>query len=113
MARVLEESMGLRARWIEDGSRDTAGNARESARQLSQAGIDRVVLVTQAYHMRRAAAAFEAAGLRVIPAPHGFMGNVHVDGPGSFVPSAGAIRTAWLAWHELVGLVWYRLRGHA
>lgn len=112
MARVLEENMGMSARWIEDGSRDTAGNARETARRLAEAGVRRIVLVTQAYHMRRAQAAFEAAGLEVLPAPHGFMGGVKVDGVGSFLPSAGAVRTSWLALHEALGFAWYRLRGH-
>ena len=112
MARVLEESMGLSARWIEDESRDTAGNARQTAARLAGAGVGRIVLVTQAYHMPRAQAAFEAAGLAVLPAPHGFMGGVKIDGPGSFLPSAGAVRTSWLALHEALGLAWYRLRGH-
>jgi uncharacterized SAM-binding protein YcdF (DUF218 family) len=112
MARVLEESLGLSARWIEDTSRDTAGNARLTAERLRAAGVGRIVLVTQAYHMRRSQAAFEAAGLEVLAAPHGFMGGVKVDGIGSFLPSAGAVRTSWLALHEALGLVWYRLRGH-
>lgn len=113
MARVLEESMGVSARWIEDASRDTAGNARLTAGRLREAGVGRIVLVTQAYHMRRSQAAFEAAGLEVLAAPHGFMGGVKVDGIGSFLPSAGAVRISWLALHEALGLVWYRLRGHA
>lgn len=112
MARVLSENLGLQARWVEDASRDTAGNARESARRLERDGVRRIVLVTQAYHMRRARAAFEAAGLEVLAAPHGFLGGVDVDGIGSFLPSAGAVLTSWLALHEAVGLAWYRLRGH-
>jgi len=112
MARVLEESMGLSARWLEDRSRDTAGNASETARLLGDAGVRRIVLVTQAYHMRRARAAFEAAGLEVLAAPHGFMGGVKVDGIGSFLPSAGAVRISWLALHEALGLGWYWARGH-
>jgi uncharacterized SAM-binding protein YcdF (DUF218 family) len=112
MARVLSESFGLQARWIEDASRDTAGNARESGRRLGQAGVRSVVLVTHAVHMRRAKATFEAAGLEVLAAPHGFLGGSGVEGPGSFLPSAGAVHASWLALHEALGLAWYRLRGH-
>ena len=112
MARVLQQSMGLSARWVEDQSRDTAANARLSAERLRAAGVHRIILVTQAYHMRRAQAVFEAAGLQVLPAPHGFLGGVGVDGIGSFLPSANAVHTSWLAWHEALGMVWYRLRGH-
>lgn len=113
MARVLSESFGLHARWIEGSSRDTAGNARESARQLGEVGVQRIVLVTHAYHMRRAQASFEAAGLQVLAAPHNFLGGIRIDGIASFLPSAGAVHTSWLALHEALGLAWYRLRGHA
>lgn len=114
MARMLRESMGLAPRWLEDRSRDTAGNARESARMLSEAGVRRIVLVTEAYHMRRARAAFEAAGLEVLPAPFGFAGgDPFAGGLASVLPSAGATRLSWLVLHEVLGMAWYRLRGRA
>jgi len=112
MAWTLEKSFGLKPRWIEDRSRDTAENAIESARLLHADGIRRVVLVTQAYHMPRAQAAFAAAGLEVIAAPHGFAGNLDIESWRSFVPSASAVGLSWLATHEAVGLLWYRMRGH-
>lgn len=112
MARALESRFGLRARWTEEGSADTADNARDSAAVLRAAGVKRVVLVTQAYHMARARAAFEAAGLQVLAAPHGFAGGLEIDGPASFLPSPSAITLSWMACHELVGDLWYRLRGH-
>jgi len=112
MARTLERSFGLKARWIEDGSGDTADNAKESARTLGQAGVTRIVLVTQAYHMRRARAAFEAAGLAVVPAPHGYHGGGPIESWGNFVPGPGAMQLSWLATHEAVGYWWYRFRKH-
>lgn len=110
MARALRASFGIEARWTEERSRDTAGNATESARVLRAAGVTRVVLVTQAYHMPRALGAFRAAGLEVIAAPHGFLGGSGIDSWSDFVPSASAVATGWLATHELAGLVWYRVR---
>jgi len=112
MARALETRFGLRARWTEEGSADTADNARDSAAVLRAAGVSRVVLVTQAYHMPRARAAFEAAGLEVLAAPHGFAGGLELDGPAALLPSPSAITLSWMACHEAVGYLWYRLRGH-
>ncbi len=112
MAWTLRESFAVEPRWIEEHSRDTAENAVESARLLRADGVRRVVLVTQAYHMPRAQAAFVAAGLDVVAAPHGFAGSFEIDGWGAFVPSAGAVTVSWLATHEAVGLLWYRMRGH-
>lgn len=110
MARALRGSFGIEARWTEERSRDTAGNATESARVLRAAGVTRVVLVTQAYHMPRALAAFRAAGLEVIAAPHGFLGGASIESWSDFVPSASAVATGWLATHEFAGLAWYRVR---
>jgi uncharacterized SAM-binding protein YcdF (DUF218 family) len=113
MRQVMEEDLGVPVRWAEEHSRDTAENASFSAAMLRAEGIDSVVLVTQAYHMPRARRAFEAAGLTVLPAPHGWNGG-HLDVPAlrDLVPSAGAVDMGWLALHELLGGLWYRLRGY-
>ena len=108
MARVLETQFGVRARWIEERAADTAQNANESARLLKAAGIRRVVLVTQAYHMRRARPVFEAAGLSVLAAPHGYGGSTDAAVLGDFIPTSTSIQWTWLGVHEAVGLLWYR-----
>lgn len=114
MRSVLEDDLAVPVRWAEEASLDTAENASLSAAMLRAEGISAVVLVTHAYHMPRARRAFEAAGLTVLPAPHGWAGNR----PEHFVlrhflPSAHALETSWLALHELTGMLWYRLRGLA
>ncbi|MHA7816762.1 MAG: YdcF family protein [Pseudohaliea sp.] len=53
---------------LEEESRNTRQNAAFTARLLRERGIDRILLVTSALHMRRALARFEAQGLDVIPA---------------------------------------------
>ena len=110
MARTLEQVFGVTAKWLEGEALDTAGNARESARMLREAGVQRVVLVTQAYHMRRARAAFEAAGVQVLAAPHGFVGNVSGDLVTDFLPRADAMAMSRLVAHETVGWAWYWVR---
>ena len=53
---------------VEEESRNTRQNAAFSARLLRERGIDRILLVTSALHMRRALARFRDQGLEVIPA---------------------------------------------
>lgn len=89
---------------------DTADNAQMSAVILKAAGIARVVLVTQAFHMPRARRLFEAAGLSVVPAPTDFKGlrRPAVD-VFDFLPQAQASQTTYYALHEYLGLVWTAL----
>jgi len=110
MAAIAEREFGVAVRWKESESSDTADNARMSARILKAAGIRRVVLVTQAFHMPRARQLFEAAGLEVIPAPTDFKGPG--EGPlevFDFLPQARAIQTSYYALHEWLGLAWMSL----
>ncbi len=69
MAAALREVFGVPVRWLEGESRNTAENAHFSAAMLAGAGIERVALVSQAWHLPRASAEFERAGLEVVAAP--------------------------------------------
>lgn len=111
MARVLARDFGITSRWVETRSRDTVGNARESAQMLAAARVGRVLLVTQAYHLPRAAYAFEHAGIRVVGAPTGFLGGR--GAPDAWLPSVRALHTSYLASHEAVGLLWHRMVRYA
>lgn len=114
LGRVLAESLRrdyrVEVRWVEGRARDTRENARESARLLRAEGVGRVLLVTHAWHMPRAKAAFEAAGLEVVPAPTGF----RLWPPllaGSFLPSARSFQETVWGVHEWIGRAWYALGG--
>lgn len=109
MAEVLEHDYGVAVRWREGRSGDSLANALESAALLAPDGVKRVFVVTHAWHMPRALYAFRRAGLEPIAAPTAFRGPAHVT-PRSFWPSARGMAESALAWHELVGLVYYRLR---
>jgi uncharacterized SAM-binding protein YcdF (DUF218 family) len=67
MQQLLRQ-MGVpeNAMLLEETSRNTQENARDSARLLRERGIQQVLLVTSALHMQRALALFEAEGLQVI-----------------------------------------------
>ena len=109
MRAVLEREFGVRARWIEDRSDTTAGNARLSAAILAPLGLTRVLLVTDAYHMPRARRAFAVAGLTAIAAPTGYIGRPVFRLP-HLVPNAEALRVSNLALREWAAGLWYRLR---
>ena len=71
--RVAQRDYGVTLRWLEADSRDTAENARLLAPVLKRDGVQRIALVTNAWHMPRAMAAFEKTGLVVLAAPMGFV----------------------------------------
>ena len=72
-AKAYVEELGLRLRWLDDRSRDTAENAQRLAELLQAQGVRRVALVTDAWHLPRSIRAFERAGFEVLPAPTGFI----------------------------------------
>lgn len=67
-ARVAQQQ-GVAIRWSDDRARDTGENAQRMAELLLPAGVQRIALVTDPWHMPRAAQAFAAAGFQVAPAP--------------------------------------------
>ena len=109
MKAVLEKEFHIPVRWVEDLSRNTRENARLSAEILNKAGIQRIYLVTHGWHLARAIPEFEKAGLTVVPAGTGYKlhGDLELF---DFVPNAQALLTSYLASHEWIGLLWYRLR---
>ncbi len=109
MKSVLEQEFNVTVRWVEDASDNTLKNARYSHQLLQQAGIKRIYLVTHAWHIPRAARAFQAAGFEVVPAPTGFTTRYRTDLL-SFLPRAEGLRDSRIFLQELIGLLWYRLK---
>jgi uncharacterized SAM-binding protein YcdF (DUF218 family) len=97
--------------WVEDRSRTTHENALFAAEILRAKGIERVVLVTEAYHMLRSELSFRKQGLEVVPAPCGFHAAEFQPSWRMLVPNYQALVTHEHVFHEWVGLVWYWLRG--
>lgn len=110
MADTMKRDFGVPVRWIEDRSDNTRTNALLSAEKLRQEGIERIYLVTHAWHMPRALFAFQEAGLEVVPAPTRFETRSTIE-PQDFVPSPKALLATFYAVHEWLGIAWYRLRG--
>ena len=72
--RVVSEDYGLALRWVDDRSRDTAENAQRLQALMQRDGVLRIALVTDAWHMPRAAIEFKTVGFDVTDAPTGFAG---------------------------------------
>jgi len=89
---------------LEKKSKNTHFSAVNVAALCRDRGIERVLLVTDAVHMRRAAAAFRAQGLSVSPAP---------ADPWSLWWETPEIQLKkfWAALHEYGGLIYYWWKG--
>ena len=96
--------------YVEEKSRTTYENAKFTAEFLKQNDIQKILLVTHAWHMPRAKSAFEHFDIRVIPAPTAFYGRPLTDSIEKFLPSAKALRFSELAFHEIFGHWWYEMR---
>lgn len=100
MQEVLQTDFGVASRWLETKSLDTNENAALLAPQLKESGVKEITLVTHAWHMHRAQAAFERQGLSVLPAPTRFTPIFR-----GIIPRAEALRNSSLALHEWLGLL--------
>lgn len=110
MRDFVQGELGIPVRWVEEASTNTRGNAEFSARILAREGIRRVALVSHAWHLPRAKAAFEEAGMEVLPAPTA----PHAPPNGlleALVPRGKSLRDSAWAVHEWVGRLWYWLGG--
>ncbi|MDR0302507.1 MAG: YdcF family protein [Treponema sp.] len=91
---------------METASRNTWENARETAKL----GIEKAVLVTSAYHVKRSVYCFNRNGISVIAAPTDYKcdrGRKYDFF--SFTPRMNELYNSWLALHEYVGLLVYRV----
>ncbi len=109
MQQVLEQEFHIPVRWVEPGSDNTQQNAEQSQHLLAAAGITRVYLVTQAWHMPRAIAAFERTGMQVVPAPTAWTTRHHTTLL-TFLPDGRALRKSYFFMHEVIGMLWYKLK---
>jgi uncharacterized SAM-binding protein YcdF (DUF218 family) len=92
---------------------DTHDEAVKAAALAQQHGWKKVLLVTSASHMPRAAATFAKTGLEVVAVPCSYESSFNRSDEVSWfhLPHAGgfSIYSAWL--HEMLGLAAYRARG--
>jgi uncharacterized SAM-binding protein YcdF (DUF218 family) len=110
MKAVLEDEFKTSVKWVESQSRNTMENARFSQALLAEARIKHVYLVTHAWHMRRAARAFESVGIQVTPAPTGFQALTRGERTlGADLPSSWGMHLTSLAIRERLSSYWASL----
>jgi uncharacterized SAM-binding protein YcdF (DUF218 family) len=108
MRAVLEKEFQVPVKWIEGAASNTHENAYNSFAILKRDGIGRIALVTHAWHMPRAEREFEQAGFEVMPAATAYTTRYKTD-IFAFIPTAGALQRSSLFFHEVIGMLWYRL----
>ena len=109
MATVLEDEFRVRVSWRESASHTTWENAQFSRVITERYDVTHILLVTHAWHMKRAVYSFEQAGFRVTAAPTAFISSHNPFKLMDFLPQANALRDSALLLHEMLGLCWYRL----
>ena len=109
MSKALNQDFMIPVQWAENLALTTWDNARYSAEILKKAGIQRIYLVSHAWHLRRAVPLFEREGLEVIPAGTGFSSSDSND-ISDWIPSTRAYMETYLALHEWLGILWYKTR---
>jgi uncharacterized SAM-binding protein YcdF (DUF218 family) len=98
---------------LEDRSRNTHENATMTAALGGDWAFERVLLVTSATHMRRAAATFRRAGFEVVPAPTDYVDFTDLPPLLRWLPDAEALDVSTRIIKEYLGLWVYRARGWA
>ena len=97
----------------EEKSRNTRENALFT-KQLLMPGQDTLILVTSAFHQRRAMGCFAKVGLHPIGFPAGYRSTDRSLAPDAWlVPSPEALANFSLLTHEVAGWLIYKVLGYA
>jgi uncharacterized SAM-binding protein YcdF (DUF218 family) len=97
---------------LEPNSRNTHQNAVQVKTILKARGIDRILLVTSAFHMPRAIETFQHVGLDAVPSPSAY--SVAAYARPAFLewwPTLGNLSRSQAVVKEYLGIIVYRLRG--
>lgn len=107
MATAMQNAFGLEAKWLESNSRNTHENALQSAKILTEHDVQKIVLVTDMFHMRRSVGEFTRASISVVPAPVNIpISSISIQ---EFRPNLVALQQSTFALRELVAQAAYLL----
>ena len=121
MAEILQ-IMGIPEEAIikEPNSLNTYQNAVYTKKVLQENDINKVILITSAFHMPRSASIFRRQQIEIIPAPTDFLITEHILDKYNqsleskiigFFPNPGSLERTTKVVQEYIGMVVYRLRG--
>ncbi|WP_301099020.1 YdcF family protein [Otariodibacter sp.] len=105
MARELNMFFNVPTTWIEEKAKTTKENAEFSHKILAKEGINKIIVVTNQWHMQRAKFLFEREGFEVLPASVGAGITPATYGLNImyFIPQSGALHSNMLAVKEWLG----------
>ena len=92
---------------VEPKPKDTQEEAEAAKRYIGDAPF---ILVTSASHMKRSLKFFKNEGLNPIPAPTNHLANIKHPNYTAFF-SISALRKSNIVWHEMLGLLWQKIKG--
>lgn len=96
----------------ETKSRNTAENAIYTAQILKKLKKSNVLLVTSAFHLRRAEASFKKQGIQTTPFPTDYRSLKFQWNWDILIPSVGALSTSTIAIKEWIGILAYKWKGY-
>jgi uncharacterized SAM-binding protein YcdF (DUF218 family) len=98
--------------WVTADVQNTEQEAREVGKLLNPSNGERkkIILVTSAFHMKRAEMLFAKTGLEIFAYPVDFKASHTALTPMSFLPSVSALATTDAAIREALGIVFYKLK---
>jgi len=109
MARSLNQVYKIDAHLLETKSRTTLENALFSVEILAAKNVNKILLVTQSYHMKRSIMLFEHAGFEVIPAPTQLSDRYELSNWLFWMPDADSLLLSSRVIYEYIGIFWYSL----
>jgi uncharacterized SAM-binding protein YcdF (DUF218 family) len=98
--------LGSHPKYLEEKSKNTYESAINTAKKLKELKMDKIILITNATHMKRSINEFKKQGITVIAAPCNKISTVTTWQ--RFLPSSLGQTTNIL--HEIIGLVWYKVK---
>ena len=97
---------------IEDRARNTRENALYTQEIARARGLERVLIVTSAFHMPRAAECYAAVGMNVDTFAVDYRAHEHGGGLAGWIPRASTLNTTSALLREIAGRWIYRVQGY-
>jgi len=109
MQKELALALGVKAEklHLESNTKDTQEEAEAAKKYI---GSKPFILVTSASHLPRAMQFFKHEGLTPIPAPTNHLAQIKHPHYTNFF-DVYALRKTDMAWHEMLGLLWQKIKG--
>jgi uncharacterized SAM-binding protein YcdF (DUF218 family) len=111
IAKRLLLSLGVNEKdiFLEEKSKDTFENAKYVKALSEKHGIKRIVLITNAFHMKRSMLLFDKFFKEIIPCPTGYTTSKTKYDLLSYLPNASNLDSIAVALKEYMGIIFYKI----